>query len=72
VSSDLGCYLRDLRKRGYTITWAGSGHQIITDGTRRVTVISSTPRGGRRSLDNLKSTIRRYERQDKEKTDVPS
>jgi hypothetical protein len=55
-------YLGQLREQGYKVTKAaGSSHWQIRWEGRLVTTQSSTPGGGR-GLDNLKATIRRFER----------
>jgi hypothetical protein len=61
-AKDTRQYLAELRKRGYRTELPRSGHWHIILGGRLVAVTSCTPHGGKRSLDNLKATIGRFER----------
>lgn len=60
VSEFLGAlHRRDVR---YTAELAAGGHWKIMYGERIVTFTGGSPRGGRRSLENLKAEIKRFER----------
>jgi hypothetical protein len=55
--------LRDLEAQGYQVIRSGSGHYQVRDSDGRlVTVVAGSPGGGRRSDDNQRAAIRRYER----------
>lgn len=63
TSKDSNVYLRQLKKAGYEIERArGSSHWHIRWEGRLVTVQSGSPGGGR-GLANLKSRIRRFEKE---------
>lgn len=60
---DLQEYLSELEDRGYVVVLSKrKSHNKIYHGGKLVTVAGGTPSGGKRGLDNLKSVIRRYER----------
>lgn len=61
MSSDIGSYLRGLRKRGYTIDQRGSGHLTLRWKGERVATTTGS-RACARSLSNLKAQVRRFER----------
>lgn len=58
---DTAAFLQSLRKRGYKTVFGGRHIKIYKNGVY-VCTSSITPRGGNRSLENLKATVRRFER----------
>jgi hypothetical protein len=58
-SKDTRALLRRLRKQGFAIRLAGSGHYMVTGLTGAVVTVAATPRGGRRSLLNARADLRR-------------
>jgi hypothetical protein len=60
----LDAYLRQLRAAGYEVDKTHGNHWRISSGARRVATVGSTPSSSS-SLMNLKSHIKRWERQTK-------
>lgn len=61
---DTAAFLQQLRKRGYKTVFGGRHIKIYKNGVY-VATSSVTPNGGQRSLENLKATVRRFERRQK-------
>lgn len=58
-SKDTRTLLRRLRKQGFSIRLAGSGHWRVTGLSGHTVTVASTPRGGRRSLLNTRADLKR-------------
>lgn len=58
--TDLAAFLRDLRRRGYTVTKARrSSHWHIRDRHGRLVAVTGSTPSDRRSLANLRASLRR-------------
>jgi hypothetical protein len=57
--NDYAAYLRKLRRGGYTVQLAGSGHYQIRDLRGRLVAVTSATPSDHRTLLNLKSQVRR-------------
>jgi hypothetical protein len=61
--SDLTAFLRQLRRRGYSVRLARSGHWHVRDRRGRLVAIASGTTSDRRSLANLRANLRRAGRE---------
>jgi len=63
MASDIGAYLRQLRRDGYDVSRArGGGHWLIRRGGQLVTVAASTP--GKSAMAALRSHVRQFEKRE--------
>jgi hypothetical protein len=60
---DTESYLKQLGKQGYDVILGGRCHWKVYWKGKLVTVTGSSPNGGRHSLENLKSRIRKWEKE---------
>jgi hypothetical protein len=59
--TDLAALLRQLRRRGYSVSLARSGHWHIRGRRGRLVAVTSATPSDRRGLRNLRADIRRAE-----------
>ena len=62
MASDLKIYLRQLSRAGYDVELTKSCHYLISYDGKVITSTGSTPGKRKRSLENLKAHIARFEK----------
>jgi hypothetical protein len=55
----LAAVLRQLRRAGYRVTRARSGHWHVRDSNGRLVAVTSATPSDRRAIANLRATVRR-------------
>lgn len=59
MNKDIQQLLRRLRRQGFTIRHARSGHYRISNPTGTTVTVASTPHAGRRAHHNIRASLRR-------------